>query len=144
MSERCLEGKMLKEMADKEAELMKMSRRKGRQTKRRKTGKKAKEEEYPVNPGSPVTTESGLSTSEDCLDLDLISCDVLPPLIGGEVELGLAPDDLGAIFNGDEMFGYQEGLVSSGCGTLGGLDTRFGPFELDNLQSFELSKVEGL
>lgn len=95
-----------------------------------------------ASPGSPVTSEGGLS--EHSLGLDLFSCDVLPALIGGEGEsLALGAEDVGAILSGEGdvgMFGY----ASPSCGTLNGLDTRFGPFDLDNLQSFCLNKAERL
>lgn len=146
-AELCLASE-LKEMADKEAESLKVSRRKVvRATKRRKVEKPnvaiPEPELYAAgSPGSPVTIDSGLS--DDSLDLDLFSCDVLPPLIGGEGDaLGLGADDVGAILNGhpdENVFGY----VSPPSATLNGLDTRFGPFELDNLQSFGLNKIEGL
>lgn len=94
------------------------------------------------SPGSPVTSESGLS--EHSLGLDLFSCDVLPPLMEGDGEpLALGADDVGALLTGDGdvgMFGY----ASPSCGTLNGLDSRFGPFDLDNFQNFCLGKVERL
>lgn len=95
-----------------------------------------------ASPGSPVTSEGDLS--EHSLGLDLFSCDVLPPLVGGESEsLALGGEDVGGILSGEGdvgMFGYP----SPSCGTLNGLDTRFGPFDLDNLQSFCLNKAERL
>lgn len=94
-----------------------------------------------VSPGSPVSSDGDMS--EETLGLNVFSCDILPPLIprdGDALELG--GDDVGAIINvvdEAELFGY-----GSPCGALNSLDTRFGPFDLDNIQSFCLNKVEGL
>lgn len=102
-----------------------------------------------ATPGSPVTSDG--DRSEQSLDLDLFSCDVLPSLATGapesgieskvDVELNLDTDSVGVLLSGDSGF---FACSSPSCGAINNLDTRFGPFELDNLQSFCLSKVEGI
>lgn len=95
-----------------------------------------------MSPGSPVTSDGGCT--EPTLDLDIFSCGVLPPLLdGGEDGLGFGGEDVVAVLgssNEVDMFG----LASPPCGALNMLDTRFGPFDLDNLQTFCLNKAEGM
>lgn len=100
----------------------------------------ALEDALVLSPGSPVTSDG--DASDHLMDLDVFSCDMLPPLIPRDGDgLALDADDVGAIIGESdaELFGY-----GSSCGALPGLDTRFGPFDMDNLQGFCSSRVEGL
>lgn len=89
-------------------------------------------EELAFSPGSPVTSDSGLS--EPSLELDLFSCDMLPSFINENQHLvGDVSDILKTEDDGLFSFGDTEG------DGLGGLE-RFGPFDLDNLNGFCLDK----
>lgn len=92
-------------------------------------------------PGSPVASDDGLS--QDTIELGIFPCDLLPPLSagsGGDICLG--EGNVGAMLIGDETVDVF-GETMPPCGALNALDTRFGPFDLDNLQTFGLSKTDG-
>eukprot|EP00177_Eucheuma_denticulatum_P007941 GFKZ01014457.1.p1 GENE.GFKZ01014457.1~~GFKZ01014457.1.p1 ORF type:complete len:371 (-),score=57.11 GFKZ01014457.1:228-1340(-) len=92
-------------------------------------------------PGSPVASDDGVS--QDPIELDIFPCDLLPPLsAGSEGDICLDEGNVGAMLIGDDAVDvFGESLPP--CGALNALDTRFGPFDLDNLQTFGLSKTDG-
>lgn len=107
-------------------------------------------------PGSPVTSDGG-GGDEKSLDCELFSGTMLPPLstvsegVAAKMgdELLLHEGDVDAAILADAtsvLFPSAPPQLAQGASALQGLDTRFGPFELDNLQSFYLGggKGEGL
>lgn len=110
-------------------------------------------------PGSPVTSDvSSGGGQQKSLDCELFS-GTLPPLstvsegvaakIGdelllheGDVDAAILADATSVLFANAHQ--SPPPVQQHSAGALQGLDTRFGPFELDNLQSYYMNKVDGM